>query len=76
MNKMKQINQKVEFTSNDSGYKSISQVNQMPDGTLSVIFGKQSNLVKQEETYKDSKGRWHTIQLKANNKQLMIITIY
>jgi len=66
----------VDFTSNDSSYKSTSQANWMLGGTLSVIFGKWSNLVKQEETYKDPIGRWYTIQLEANNKQLIIITIY
>ena len=66
----------MDFTSNNSDYKSTSQANWMPGGISSVIFGKWSNLVKQEETYKDPIGRWHTIQLEANNKQLMIITIY
>ena len=61
LNKMKQINPKVKIAINDSGYKSTLQANWMPGGTLSIVFGKWSNLVKQEETYKDPKGRWHTI---------------
>ena len=48
----------------------------MPGGTFSITFGKQSNLINQEESYKDPKGQQNSIQFEANGKKLIVITIY
>ena len=56
INKMKRINPKVEVITSDSEYQTISSKNWMPEGTSSITFGKQSNLINKEESYKDPKG--------------------
>ena len=48
----------------------------MPGGTASILFGKWTNVVNAEVTFKDPTGRWHAIELEANGKSLMIITVY
>ena len=48
----------------------------MPGRLVSILFSRWINIVNAKAIFKDPKGRWHAIQLEANEKSLMIITIY
>jgi len=51
--RMKILNQKVHLTTSDSGYISTSQSNWIPRGTMSILFGKWTNIVNAKAIFKD-----------------------
>ena len=74
---LKSINPLVEIVTTDTR-KSNKYNNDtyLPRGCLSAIWGKQTNIVKYDSMFSDSKRRWIAFKMEANKKIVLVIMLY